>query len=239
MISNAKIMLNLEKITRHSCFPHPKTADPDGLLASSREMDTEMLLDAYAHGIFPWPVEEIPLMLWWSPPQRAIFELDDFHIPRRLRQTLRSERFRVTTDTDFASVIHACATIRREDGGGTWITPEIIRGFTRLHRMGVAHSVEVWEDARLVGGLYGVALGGFFAGESKFHRVTDASKVALAYTVAHLRNRGFTLFDVQMDNPHLQQFGLRLVSREEYLRRLAVALEKDCQFGKIEGNLQF
>lgn len=232
-------MLNLDKITRHTCFPHPEKADSEGFLAASRKMDTEMLLDAYAHGIFPWPVAHISAMLWWSPPQRAIFDLDDFHIPRRLRQTLRSGRFRVTADTDFASVIHACATIRRRDGGGTWITPEIIRGFTRLHRMGVAHSVEVWQDGSLVGGLYGVALGGFFAGESKFHRVTDASKVALAYTVAHLRSRGFTLFDVQIENPHLAQFGLSVIPREEYLLRLAKALEKDCQFGKMEENLQF
>lgn len=232
-------MLNLNKITRHTRFPHPETADSDGFVAASREMDTEMLLDAYTHGIFPWPVEHIPAMLWWSPPRRAIFDLDDFHIPRRLRQTLRSGRFRVTTDTDFASVIRACATIRRVDGGGTWITPAIVREFTRLHSLGVAHSVEVWHDERLVGGLYGIALRGFFAGESKFHRVTDASKVALAYAVTHLRNRGFTLFDVQMENPHLDQFGLRIIPRQEYLRRLAGALEKDCEFGEIGGNVRF
>ena len=210
-----------------SHFPHPREAAEDGLLCVSRTFTTEMILDAYAHGIFPWPVGEMREMLWWSPWERAVFDLEDFHVPRRLRQTLRSERFRVTTDQAFARVIRSCASV----GGrkwGTWITRDIIREYTRLHEMGIAHSVEVWEGEVLAGGLYGVAVGGLFAGESMFHRRRDASKVALVHTVEHLRRLGFVLFDVQMTNPHLEQFHVRKVSQEEYLAKLekAVSLKR-------------
>ncbi len=228
-------MVPTHEFMRNSCFPHPKNADEDGLLAASRDLNAEMLVDAYSHGIFPWPNENLPGILWWSPHERAVFDLDDFHVPGRLRQTLRSRKFRVTSDVDFEAVIRTCASAPRgQRWSGTWITPPLIREYCRLHEMGIAHSVEVWQADRLVGGLYGVALGGFFAGESKFHTVTDASKVALAQTVAHLRKQGFTLFDVQLENPHLKQFGLRLIPQHEYLRRLKFALKKDCDFGKIE-----
>ncbi|MDO4550191.1 MAG: leucyl/phenylalanyl-tRNA--protein transferase [Planctomycetia bacterium] len=222
-----------------SIFPHPKTASEEGLLAFSRDINTEMILDAYAHGIFPWPNGENEPIFWWSPHERAIFEMDDFHIPRRLRQTLRSGKFRVTADKAFSRVMEGCAYTYRRGEDGTWITKDIFREYKNLYEMGVAHSVEVWEKEVLVGGVYGVSLGGFFAGESMFFLKRDASKVALAHLMAHLKKRGFTLFDAQITNPHLEQFHILNVSQEEYLERLSAAIALKVSFGEYNGDAEF
>lgn len=202
-------------------FPNPETADDVGLVAVGGDLQPETLIEAYTHGIFPYYDEEMPLC-WWSPNPRAIFEFDRFHVSRRLARTMRSGRFQVTVNRAFTSVMRGCA--EREEG--TWILEDMIKAYTRMHQLGFAHSVEVWHEGKLAGGVYGVALGRFFAGESMFHRVTDASKVALAYLVAHLRQRGFELFDIQWINPHTASLGASEISRTEYLERLALALRR-------------
>ncbi|HUW81707.1 MAG TPA: leucyl/phenylalanyl-tRNA--protein transferase [Phycisphaerae bacterium] len=184
-----------------------------------------LLLEAYRLGIFPMADEDGQIR-WFSPDPRAIIELDRFHVPRTLRQVYRQHRFDVRVDTAFERVIRACAD-RPEP---TWISPEIIQAYTRLHRLGHAHSVESWQGGCLVGGLYGVALGGAFFGESMFHRVTDASKVGLVVLVERLTQRGFCLLDVQFHTPHLARFGVQEIPRAEYLRRLQRAVLKTCRF---------
>lgn len=195
----------------------------------------EWLLDAYRHGIFPWPDDDVHPMLWWSPDPRAIIELDGLHVSRRLRRTLRSGRFVATCDRAFEEVIRGCA-MGPSRRGGTWITPKMIAAYTHMHRLGHAHSVEVWRDGALAGGVYGVAIGGLFAAESMFHRVTDASKVALARLVGHLNARGYQLLDVQQWTEHTGRMGAVEVPRREYLRRLAEAVDQPVTFGdRLEG----
>jgi leucyl/phenylalanyl-tRNA---protein transferase len=168
---------------------------------------------------------------WYSPDPRGILPLDAVHIPRRLARVARQARFRLEIDRAFADVIRACAADDRDpDDPGTWISDEIIESYTALHAEGLAHSVEVWRDDRLVGGLYGVALRGAFFGESMFHRETDASKVALVALVERLRARGYVLLDTQWVTPHLEQFGAVEIPRAEYLARLEDSLKLDCRF---------
>lgn len=185
----------------------------------------EVLL-AYASGWFPM-ADDDGAIGWYSPDPRGILPFDRFHVPRRLARTLRQRLFNVTVDTAFARVIAACAADREE---GTWISPEIVETYTALHARGFAHSVEVWSGGELAGGLYGVSLRGVFFGESMFHVVTDASKVALAALVERLRTRGFTLLDVQWATPHLERFGAIEIPRARYLRLLKNALESDVAF---------
>lgn len=194
-------------------------------------LSVEWLLDAYTHGIFPWPMEEgLERLTWYSPERRGILELDELHVSRRLKQTCRSGKFTVTCDRDFTGVIVGCATAG-DRLRNAWITPELLQAFEQFHRAGYAHSVEVWCQGELAGGIYGVAIQGLFAGESMFYRVRDASKVALVHLVEHLRARGYSLFDIQMVTPHTQSLGAREISREEYLRRLEIALAQDVTFG--------
>jgi len=211
-------------------FPPVEVADSDGVLALGGSLAPEWLLDAYGHGIFPWPFNEDAPIAWWSPDPRAIIELERFHVARRLRRTLRSGRFEVTCDGDFSGVIRGCATAGGR-AGRTWITPAMIEAYTRLFELGHAHSVEAWFEGRLVGGTYGVAIGGLFAAESKFYQVRDASKVALAHLVAHLRARGFRLFDIQQLTPHTARLGAIEIPRKTYMRRLAQALAVPVTFG--------
>ena len=209
-------------------FPDPQQAEQgefDGLVAVGGDLSLERLLLAYQSGIFPWSVRPIT---WWSPDPRAIIKLDRIHIPRSLARVLRQRPFEVTRDQAFAEVIRACATVPREDR--TWISPQFINAYTRLHQAGHAHSVECWQSGRLVGGIYGVAIGGLFAGESMFHHVSNASKVALVTLIHHLLERGFELFDVQMVTPTTMQLGAVEVPREEYLRRLAHVRESPVRF---------
>ena len=166
---------------------------------------------------------------WWSPDPRGIFELERFHVPRSLDRVLRSARFRVTVNEAFQAVMEGCAAPgpRR---GRTWISDAFVEGYTRLHQAGHAHSVECWLEGELVGGIYGVAVGGLFAGESMFHRASAASKVALAHLVERLRTRGFGLFDIQMVTPVTRQLGAHEIPREDYLRRLAGVVGLECSF---------
>jgi leucyl/phenylalanyl-tRNA--protein transferase len=168
---------------------------------------------------------------WYSPDPRGIIPLDAFHVPGRLARVVRRGGFRVEIDTAFEQVIRACAEAERDPSqGGTWITEEIIESYCALHDLGHAHSVETWSEGSLAGGLYGVVLGGAFFGESMFHRVTDASKVALVALVERLRSRGFTLLDTQWVTEHLRQFGAREISRREYMERLSESLRLDVSF---------
>jgi leucyl/phenylalanyl-tRNA--protein transferase len=206
-------------------FLIPELADENGLVAIGGDLRPERLLEAYRRGIFPWYDEELPIC-WWSPDPRAIFELDDFRITRRLARTIRSDRFAVTVNRDFGGVIRGCAD--RDEG--TWIVPEMIRAYETLHRLGHAHSVEAWRGGMLAGGIYGVAIGGLFAGESMFYRERDASKVALAYLVERLRQRGFQLFDIQFVTEHTTRLGAVEIPRAEYLARLRRALAHTVRF---------
>ena len=207
-------------------FPDPRTADDDGLVAIGGDLSVPRLQLAYRSGIFPWTVNPIT---WWSPDPRGIFELAQFHVPRSLSKFIRKLPFEITRDRAFRQVMEACAVPapgRRQ----TWITPEFIEAYTHLHELGEAHSIECWHGSELVGGIYGVSLGGLFAGESMFHRATNASKVALCHLVEHLRTRDFVLFDIQMITPATRQLGAVEISRDEYLRRLHRAVQMDCTF---------
>ncbi len=195
-----------------------------GLVAVGGDLSVPRLLLAYCSGLFPWTADPAT---WWSPDPRGIIELDQFHVSRSLSRTLRKGVFEVTFDRAFREVITACAKTRRPSG---WITVEFINAYTELHEAGHAHSVECWLAGKLVGGVYGVAVGGLFAGESMFHRADDASKVALFHLVGRLRERGFTLFDTQMVTPVTRSLGAVEISRASYLRRLRAAVKVRASF---------
>jgi leucyl/phenylalanyl-tRNA--protein transferase len=205
-------------------FPDPREAEPDGLIAVGGDLSARRVLTAYACGIFPWPIEGLPLT-WFSPDPRMVLRRGGLRVTRSLRKTLRSGRFAVTMDGAFAEVMEACAELPRAGQRGTWITPEIRRAYGELHALGYAHSVEVWRGGVLVGGLYGVSIGGMFCGESMFHRERDASKVAFAVLATQLEAWGFTLLDCQVPTPHLASLGAEEVSREVYLEAVEAALE--------------
>ena len=191
---------------------------------------SELLLAAYASGWFPMADDE-GVISWYSPDPRGILPLDTFHVPSRLQRVVRKGTVQVAIDTEFEAVMRACAEAEREpEETGTWISEEIIESYCALHEQGYAHSVEVRQDGALVGGLYGVALGGAFFGESMFHRVTDASKVALVALVTRLRSQGFVLLDTQWVTAHLQQFGAIEIPRPEYLQRLDESLKLNVSF---------
>lgn len=206
----------------------PEYATPEGIVGVGGDLNPATLLKAYSSGVFPWFNEGDPV-IWWSPDPRAIIPLDSFHVPKRLAATIRQNKFRITVDTRFEEVIRACG---KERGEGTWVTDEMIDGYCELHRKGHAHSLEAWAGDELAGGVYGVAVGGLFAGESMFFRVRDASKVALVSLLTRLRDRGFTLFDTQIINDHTMQFGAIEIPRSIYLKRLKAAVAKtEVQFG--------
>ena len=211
-------------------FPDPNSAvmagGINGLVAMGGDLSVPRLLLAYRNGIFPWTVDPIT---WWSPNPRAIFELDQFHVSRSLARTLRQQAFQVTFDRAFPEVMAGCA---RSGPGrkGTWITPEFITAYSRLHEAGHAHSIECWSNGQLAGGVYGVTIGGLFAGESMFHSASDASKVALYHLIQHLRERRFVLFDIQILSPHTERLGAHEIPRDEYLERLREAITLKCEF---------
>jgi leucyl/phenylalanyl-tRNA--protein transferase len=209
---------------RGSRLPDPvEEADENGLVALGGQLEPRLLLQAYASGIFPWSSD--PVVTWWSPDPRAIFDLATWEPNRSLRKRIRQSGWRFATDERFVDVMRACAA-PTPDRDGTWITEDFVAGYSELHRRGHAHSVEVYEGDELVGGLYGVTIGGFFGGESMFHRRTDASKAAVAHLVQHLRTRGFSLLDAQVPTEHLTRIGAVEISRTEYLRRLRAAVEQ-------------
>lgn len=198
--------------------------------ARAAVIPSDLLLAAYSSGWFPM-ADEAGTISWYSPDPRGVMPLDTFHAPSRLQRTMRRSTLQVRIDTVFADVMRACAEAEREgEDGGTWISDEIIASYTALFARGFAHSVEAWHGERLVGGLYGVALGSAFFGESMFHRETNASKVAFVALIERLRERKFTLLDTQWVTPHLEQFGAIEIPRADYLRRLQAALRVNCEF---------
>jgi leucyl/phenylalanyl-tRNA--protein transferase len=201
-------------------FPDPRYARGD-VVAVGDDLRVDTLRDAYRHGIFPWPHERLPLP-WFSPRRRTVLFFDQLHVGRTLRRARRGD-FRFTVDQAFREVIEACAAAPRGDEVGTWIGPEIVDAYTRLHRAGDAHSVEVWSGDELAGGLYGVDAGGLFTGESMFHRIPNASKLALLFLVDHLRQRGATWLDCQVMTAHMRALGAREIARARFLDMLAAA----------------
>jgi leucyl/phenylalanyl-tRNA--protein transferase len=200
-------------------FPPVEVAlkDPNGLLAAGGDLSPERLLDAYARGIFPWSGPDEP-MLWWSPDPRMVLFVRELHVARSLRRRLRGG-FTVTADTAFGAVVDACAG-PRADANGTWITPEVVEAYSELWRRGHAHSIETWIDGELAGGLYGVAIGRMFYGESMFARRSDASKIALAHLVRQLERWGFEMIDCQMSTNHLASLGAREIRRRDFVERM-------------------
>jgi leucyl/phenylalanyl-tRNA--protein transferase len=201
--------------------------DDSGLVALGGKLEPETLIAAYRSGIFPWSSD--PVLSWWSPDPRAIFDLDSWRPHRSVMRTIRREGWRFTADQAFTEVMRGCAAAST-DRPATWITDDFVRAYGELHRRGLAHSVEVWAGDELIGGLYGVALGGFFGGESMFHRRTDASKAAVAHLVERLRAGGFSLLDAQVPTPHLTRLGAIAISRADYLARLRRALTQTASF---------
>jgi leucyl/phenylalanyl-tRNA--protein transferase len=210
-----------ERLQNATFFPPVETAlvDPNGLLAMGGDLSVARLLDAYRHGIFPWCNPGEPI-LWWSPDPRMVLVPGEVRVTRSLAKRIRNAGFEVRVDTAFAEVMRACAA-PREGESGTWISPAMVAAYTRLHQAGYAHSVETWHDGRLVGGLYGVAIGRMFYGESMFSREPDASKVALVRLAQQLQQWGFGLIDCQMETSHLASLGARTMPRAAFIARLA------------------
>lgn len=207
------------RLDERLCFPPPRLARPDGVLAVGGDLSRERLLLAYRSGIFPWPAGDT-LLLWHSPDPRCVLFPERLHVSASLRRVLRSGRYTVTVDRAFAAVIAACATVPRPGQPGTWITPAMQAAYTALHGTGDAHSVETWQDGELVGGLYGVSVGPVFTGESMFARRPDASKVALVHLVEWLQARDYTLVDCQVRTSHLARLGAEEIPRARFLRFL-------------------
>ena len=204
-----------------SRFPDPRYVRGD-IVAIGDQLDVDTLRDAYRHGIFPWPHDALPLP-WFSPRRRALLFFDNVHVGRTLRKEMGRARYEFSIDRDFPAVIRACAEAPRPGQDGTWIAAPIESAYTALHEAGDAHSVEVWENGALIGGLYGVDSGGAFTGESMFHRRTGASKIALLFLVEHLRARGVGWLDCQVMTPHMEALGARLVPRSKFLDLLGDA----------------
>ncbi|HEV2718380.1 MAG TPA: leucyl/phenylalanyl-tRNA--protein transferase [Thermoanaerobaculia bacterium] len=205
-----------------SVFPDPRRVRGD-IVALGDDLAVDTLRDAYRHGIFPWPHERMPLP-WFSPRRRTVILFDELHVGRTLRKAMNRSEFTFTIDRDFPAVIRACAADRpNQRGGGTWIDDHVVAAYTRFHDAGDVHSVEVWRDEELVGGLYGVDAGGLFTGESMFYRVSDASKLALVFLIDHLRSRGATWIDCQVMTPHMEALGAREIPRAKFLDMLAAA----------------
>jgi len=226
-----------------SIFPSGCTANDFGVVAVGGKLTPYWVLNAYAHGIFPWPLDldedtDEKVLGWFCPDPRNVLLPTDLHIPRRLKRKMRSGRFRVTSDQSFDAVITECSGPRVIDGEletGTWITSEMKSVYAELHENGLAHSIEVWQEDVLVGGLYGIAVGSIFCGESMFHHVSDASRVALCVLVQHLESWGYALLDVQQATPHCSVLGAKDIPRATYLNLLETGLEVPAVFGLVGG----
>lgn len=210
-------------------FPNPRfSTDANGIICISETffLNPHNLIHAYKQGIFPWMIEGYEYVPWHCPIERAILEFDELHIPKSLRKAKAKTNFTFTIDKAFNQVIYACGKIRRNGQSGTWITQDVFDGYTELHRYGIAHSVEVWEENDLVGGLYGVDAGGVFCGESMFHLRSDASKMAFLHLVEHLKNRGAMWLDIQVMTPHFEILGAKEIPRNDFLDKLEHTLAK-------------
>lgn len=217
--------MRIFQLTEAMEFPHPGLALSEGLLAFGGDLQPKRMIKAYANGIFPWYEEGEPI-LWWSPDPRLVMKPTEFKCSKSLLKTVQRGHFSVSFDTNFEAVIKSCANTVRKDSEGTWITTELTKAFIELHRLGLAHSVEVWENSCLVGGLYGLALGTVFFGESMFHTKTDASKVALYYLTRFLTENKFELIDAQQDTAHLRSLGAYTIDRNEFLDLLSDHVQK-------------
>jgi leucyl/phenylalanyl-tRNA--protein transferase len=211
-------------------FPDPEEAEPEGLLAVGGDLSPERLLLAYSMGIFPWYAEEDPI-LWWSPDPRLILEPESLKISKSLKRIICKKQFSITMDHDFKTVINKCATAKRKEDG-TWIVNDMINAYIELHHKGFAHSVEVWEKEKLVGGLYGVSIGKIFFGESMFSKTNNASKIALVYLVKTLSEWGFSCIDCQIKTEHLISMGAREISRHDFLNLLKKTGGEKTRVGK-------
>ncbi|MDD3595540.1 leucyl/phenylalanyl-tRNA--protein transferase [Sulfuricurvum sp.] len=212
----------IPKLPHHLSFPDPSLASEEGLVAFGGDLSPSRLMLAYRMGIFPWYSANDPI-LWWSPDPRLILELDDFKLSRSLRKNMA--HFEIRFDTNFAQVVRECSMAPRKGQKGSWIVPEMIEAYEVLHTLGHAHSVEAYQEGTLVGGLYGVSVGGVFCGESMFAKVSNASKVAFAVLVDHLQEWGYDFIDCQVPTAHLKSLGAKEVSRKEFLKRLNVSCE--------------
>jgi leucyl/phenylalanyl-tRNA---protein transferase len=227
-VRDGRARLGASRLTPASRKPwlNPDRADEFGLVAVGGDLEPETMLLAYSRGVFPWYGLDQPVC-WWSPDPRAVIELDGLHISRRLRRTFRVSKFTTTVNRTFDDVLAGCAD---RPAAETWITPDMVAAYRRLYELGHCHSVEAWRDGELAGGVFGVTVGGLFAGQSMFHRQTDSSKVALVALVERLRQCGFGLFDVQFCTAHTTRMGAVEIARADYLRRLAEAVERDTRF---------
>lgn len=223
-------------LPREFVFPHPSEAEEDGLLAIGGDLSVQRLIAAYAMGIFPWYNADSPI-LWWSPNPRLVLYPDDFKLSKSLKQKVNRGVFSLRVDFAFEEVIAACANTFRKNQEGTWINKEMQEAYIQLFKMGLAHSVEAWEGNKLVGGLYGVSLGGAFFGESMFHRRSDASKVAFFYLSKICKELDFHFIDCQVSNPHLLSLGAKEIERNSFLEELAFALEKPTLKGNWESRV--
>lgn len=212
-------------------FPDPELSLPDGLLAIGGDLSTERLLEAYRQGIFPWFNEEDPI-LWWSPDPRLVLFPEKLHIQRSMRPYFNQGKYQVSMDTEFESVIRSCATTRRKGQSGTWISEQIIEAYVKLHQLGYAHSVEVWHKGELVGGLYGLALGKVFFGESMFSRLPNASKFGFIALTLQLREQNYELIDCQQTTRHLVSLGAEPISRQRFLKYLHKNRNRPTQKGQ-------
>ncbi|MWV61401.1 leucyl/phenylalanyl-tRNA--protein transferase [Helicobacter saguini] len=210
-------------------FPSPFNVDGFRPLALGGDLSVERLLLAYSNGIFPW--QDSPIV-WYSPNPRAILELNDFRLTKSLKKSIKNKNFSLKIDTNFALVMQNCKEIKRKNENSTWISDYFIESYTRLHKLGLGHSFEIYQGGELVGGLYGVSLGGVFMGESMFAKVSDASKVAFFYLVEFCKAHNFDFIDAQVQNPHLQSLGVKEISKIEYLSRLESSLKKPTLQGK-------
>jgi len=213
-------------------FPHAESADKQGLVYIGGDLNSERVLSAYAQGIFPWYEPGSPV-LWWSPNPRLVIYPDKFHLTRSLKKSLRDPSYRITFDTAFSEVIQACASVD-DRTGATWITPEMINTYTELFHQGYGHSIEVWKEGRLIGGLYGLSLGRTFFGESMFHLEPDASKIALYTLCQWIKERDFDFVDCQLSSAHLLSLGGTLMKRKEYLHHLTQSLVHETILGPWE-----
>ncbi|NCN40719.1 leucyl/phenylalanyl-tRNA--protein transferase [bacterium] len=218
-------MSKLSFVSERRIFPSPLDSLEGGIVAVGLRPTVANLLEAYSFGIFPWPQEGLPL-LWFSPDERGILDFSEFHIPKKLKKDLKKTNFTYSWDKDFEAVMKGCQQALRKGEGGTWITDSLLKAYVAFHRAGYAHSVEVWERDSLVGGIYGVYVGGVFSAESMFFKVSPASKAALVFLVEDLREKGLTWMDVQMVSSVSRQFGGKYVSKREFLKKMKQSQRK-------------